>query len=60
MLTHNAGHEVLTPELLGNGRDATPPADINLQTYVETIGALESAEESAQTTFIALNRRTSK
>ncbi len=36
----NAGHEVLTPELPGNGRDATPPSEINLQTYVETIGAL--------------------
>ena len=36
----NAGHEVLTPELPGNGRDATPPAEVNRQTYVETIEAL--------------------
>ncbi len=35
-----AGHEVLTPELPGNGQDATPPAEVNLQTYVEAVGAL--------------------
>ena len=42
----NAGHEVLTPDLPGNGRDATPAADVSLQAYVETIGALVLKREN--------------
>ena len=36
----DAGHEVLTPELPGNGRDATPAFQVNLQTYVDAIATL--------------------
>jgi pimeloyl-ACP methyl ester carboxylesterase len=36
----DAGHEVLTPELPGNGRDATPASQVNLQTYVDAIATL--------------------
>ncbi len=38
----DAGHEVLTPDLPGNGQDATPPSQVNLQTYVDAIATLIS------------------
>ncbi len=37
----DAGHEVLTPELPGNGRDATPASQVNLQTYVDAIASVD-------------------
>ena len=41
----DAGHEVLTPQLPGNGQDATPPSQVNLQTYVDAIATLLSERE---------------
>ena len=41
----DAGHEVLTPELPGNGRDTTPASEVHLQTYVDAIATLISERE---------------
>ena len=35
-----AGHRVVTPELPGNGSDATPPGEVTLALYRDTIGRL--------------------
>ena len=39
-MLRGAGHEVLTPELPGNGRDTTSASQVSLQTYVDAIAAL--------------------
>jgi pimeloyl-ACP methyl ester carboxylesterase len=44
-LLRQAGHEVITPELPGNGRDTTPASEVSLQTYVDAVGALISAHK---------------
>ncbi len=33
----NKGHDVLTPDLLGHGNDKTPPSNITMDDYVETL-----------------------
>ena len=40
-----AGHYVLTPELPGNGRNATLASEVSLQTYVGAIGSLVPAQK---------------
>lgn len=32
------GHQVITPELPGNGVDTTPPGQVSLSTYAESVG----------------------
>lgn len=40
------GHEVIAPDLASHGRDWTPPRDVSLQTYVDTVLAiLEASDE---------------
>jgi len=49
------GHEVIVPDLPSHGRDRTPPGEVRLEDYVETIvAAMEEASEPV--TLVAHSR----
>lgn len=50
-----AGHKVIVPDMPGHGRDWTPPGQVTMRDYVDTItGTLDAEEEPV--TLVAHSR----